>query len=111
MRRSEPRQRSDRSPASPDSGIPRGACVVCGLSDGRQLVTVELGGKETAILCGSHALLHSRTGAAARNVAELRASLSDRRSGSRRITGGDELGETLTAAFIRDRRSGERRTG
>lgn len=107
----QPSDRRKRSSKASD-GLPRGACVVCGLSDARQLATIALKGGETAVLCGSHALHHGRTGASARSVAELKTSLGERRSTSRRGTGEvDELAERLTAAFTRERRTAERRMG
>jgi hypothetical protein len=73
---------------------------------------VELPGGAGATLCGSHALMHSRSAVPSRTIAELRAALSDRRDTERRAQGeGDELAERLTAAFTRDRRSSERRAG
>jgi len=86
-----------------------GECTVCGAKDARALVMVELSGGDAAILCGSHALMHDRNWARARNVEELRAALKDRRLSDRRESGGDELAERLTAAFSRDRRGGDRR--
>jgi hypothetical protein len=89
-----------------------GACCVCGTRDARLLMMVELRGGAAATLCGSHALLHSRMGAEATTVTELRESMTDRRSYERRAIGeGDELAEKLTAAFTRDRRGRERRAG
>jgi hypothetical protein len=90
--------------------VEQGACVVCGVSDARLLVSVELDGGQSATLCGSHALVHSRSGAASRTVSELRHALGERRTHERRATGeGDELAERLTAAFTRERRGPERR--
>jgi hypothetical protein len=80
------------------------------MRDARLLVMVELRGGAAATLCGSHALLHSRLGEGATNVTELRATLRDRRATDRRgPTGGDELAESLTRAFTRERRGAERR--
>jgi hypothetical protein len=74
------------------------------------LVIVELRGGAVATLCGSHALLHTRTGERATSVAELRAELRDRRARNRRAAGeGDELAERLASAFTKERRGGERR--
>jgi hypothetical protein len=107
----ERRKRSMRAEAV-EPELVHGACVVCGTRDARMLVMVELGGGAAATLCGSHALLHSRTGRRARTIAELREVARERRSRDRRaIGGGDELGERLTAAFTRERRSAERRIG
>jgi hypothetical protein len=73
---------------------------------------LELRGGQAATLCGSHALMHSRDGEKSRTVAELREALGDRRQHVRRAEGeGDELAERLTAAFTRERRRTERRTG
>ncbi|MBS2017345.1 MAG: hypothetical protein JST00_30960 [Deltaproteobacteria bacterium] len=87
-----------------------GHCAVCGLSDARALVLVELAGGERATLCGSHSLMHRRAGAMARTIHELQRSLADRRETDRRGTGEvDELAEALTAAFTRERRGADRR--
>lgn len=93
-------------------GCAPGECVVCGTRDARLLVMLELRGGQAATLCGSHALMHSRSGQVSQNVAELRELLGERRDRSRRAEGeGDELAERLTAAFTRDRRRTERRAG
>ncbi len=85
-------------------------CAVCGAADARLLVDVELEGGVAATLCGSHALLHSRTDVACRSVTELREALGERREMDRRSRiEGDELAERLTAAFTRERRGSERR--
>lgn len=87
-----------------------GGCVVCPTRDARALVMVELPGGAAATLCGSHALMHIRSGAISRSVAELRANLGERRNHERRFPNdGDELGERLTAAFTRDQRNRDRR--
>ncbi|MBX3211002.1 MAG: hypothetical protein KF850_03130 [Labilithrix sp.] len=99
-----------RKRAAATSAVEHGACAVCGTRDARLLVMVELHGGAAATLCGSHALMHSRTTEPCRTPAELRAALCDRRSEDRRAAGeGDELAERLTAAFTRDRRASERR--
>ncbi len=93
-------------------GCGPGECVVCGTRDARLLVMLELRGGEAATLCGSHALMHSRSGEASRTAAELRDALGERRNHVRRAEGeGDELAERLTAAFTRERRRTERRAG
>ena len=85
---------------------------MCGLRDARLLTKVALEAGADATLCGSHALLHDRSGRTAKTPAELRATLGERRSYDRRATGeGDELAERLAAAFTRDRRGAERRAG
>jgi hypothetical protein len=87
-----------------------GDCIVCGASDARALVRVELPGGASAILCGSHALMRDRGWSSCRTVEELRVALKDRRLSDRRALGeGDELAERLSAAFTRDRRGGDRR--
>jgi hypothetical protein len=107
-RNMERRKRAAKA-GSVDHGAGR-VCAVCGTSDARLLVMVELPSGEGATLCGSHALLHSRMNEPCRTVAELRTMLSDRRTMERRATGeGDELAERLTAAFTRERRGNERR--
>jgi hypothetical protein len=90
---------------------PRGsACCVCGASDSRALVEVSLVSGVKTILCGSHALMHSRTGGVAASEADLRASLGERRGRRDRRMDGDELGAALTAAFSGVRRTGDRRS-
>jgi hypothetical protein len=90
---------------------PKGPCVVCGLSDARALLDVDLAGDPCITLCGSHELMHRRSGWKARTVAELRSAFGDRRSTDRRGIPGevDELAEKLTAAFTRERRTTSRR--
>lgn len=87
------------------------ACAVCGISDARALLAVELPGGSKVTLCGSHELMHRRAGAAARSIAELRGAFGDRRETNRRGGKGeiDELAERLTAAFTSDRRGRDRR--
>jgi hypothetical protein len=87
----------------------RSACCVCGASDARILVEVTLDGGANATLCGSHALMHQRTGTKARSEAELKTALADRRGRRDRRQVGDELGAALTAAFQSARRSADRR--
>ena len=64
-------------------------------------------------LCGSHDLMHRRSGAAARSVADLRAAFGERRGTDRRDYRGevDELAKSLSDAFTMDRRGTERRAG
>ncbi len=93
------------------SPAPKGPCVVCGIADGRALVEIDLAGEPCVTVCGSHELMHRRSGFSAQNAAELRAAFGDRRSNERRGGPGeiDELAEALTAAFTRDRRGPDRR--
>jgi hypothetical protein len=84
-------------------------CSVCGVDDGRALVDVRLRGGSPAILCGTHALMHERSGATARTASELRRKLGDRRDRADRRHEGDELGMRLVTAFNRERRSADRR--
>ncbi len=84
-------------------------CSVCGARDERALVKVLLDGGATVTLCGSHALMHQRSGHGQRSVAELRASLSDRRGRDDRRHDGDELGAALAAAFGSEKRGAQRR--
>jgi hypothetical protein len=74
---------------------------------------MELPGGAAVTICGSHALMQSRLAEKPATVSELRAALMDRRAHDRRTSmqPGDELGERLTAAFLRDRRTAERRAG
>ena len=59
-------------------------------------------------MCGTHELMHRRMSAAAKTERELQAMLGQRRRGSRRGEGGDELGIRLSEAFAPVER---RRTG
>ena len=81
------------------------------MSDARGLVEVELANEPCISLCGTHELMHRRSGWKAATVAELRAAFGNRRGTDRRGGPGeiDELAEKLTAAFTRDRRSTARR--
>jgi hypothetical protein len=85
------------------------SCCVCGLDDARALEDIVLIGGARATLCGSHALMHRRSPAQARGVAQLRQILGDRRGRSERRSAGDELADALTAAFSGDRRVADRR--
>jgi hypothetical protein len=84
-------------------------CSVCGADDERALVEVTLAGGAPATLCGSHALMHERSGCAQRSISELRASLGERRARSDRRQEGDELGTALAAAFNSEKRGAQRR--
>ncbi|MCL2725387.1 MAG: hypothetical protein FWD69_13225 [Polyangiaceae bacterium] len=102
--------RKQRNPMSSEAFVGTGSCAVCGMSDTRGLVNVELAGG-AAILCGTHALMHSRTACETKTVAELRAKFGNRRSMDRRAHGDvDELAASLTAAFTQERRFSERRS-
>ena len=81
------------------------------MSDARGLVEVDLAAAPCVALCGTHELMHRRSGWKAQTVAELRDAFGDRRSTDRRGGPGeiDELAEALTSAFTRDRRSTSRR--
>lgn len=61
------------------------------------------------MLCGSHALMHRRSGARSRSESELRSLVHERRTRRDRRQVGDELGAALTAAFRGERREHERR--
>jgi hypothetical protein len=84
-------------------------CAVCGARDERALVHVLLVGGCTTTLCGTHALMHRRSGQGQRSVSELRASLADRRARDDRRHEGDELGAALAAAFGSEKRGTQRR--
>jgi hypothetical protein len=85
-------------------------CCVCGESDRRALVAVALAGASTrTTLCGTHALMHRRSGGNARSESELRELFRDRRGRRERRVVGDELGAALTAAFRAERRAADRR--
>jgi hypothetical protein len=93
-------------------GVGAGAvCAVCAMSDARALVSVILSGGQRVTLCGTHAVMHRRCRATLRTIADLQASLGDRRETDRRGDRGevDELAERLQSAFTRERRRGERR--
>jgi hypothetical protein len=81
------------------------------MSDARGLVEVDLSGERCITLCGTHELMHRRSGSRAQSVAELRVAFGDRRSNDRRGGPGeiDELAESLTSAFTRERRAVSRR--
>ena len=81
------------------------------MSDARGLVDVDLAGDPCITLCGSHELMHRRSGWKARTLTELRMAFGNRRDTDRRGGQGevDELAEALTAAFTRDRRTSARR--
>jgi hypothetical protein len=87
----------------------RGSCCVCGSRDERALVEVALAGGGSAILCGTHALMHNRARLPAWSTDEIRRRLRERRGGDDRRSEGDELGEALTQAFNGERRGGDRR--
>jgi hypothetical protein len=86
------------------------SCVVCGEQDARALALVALDGGTSVVLCGSHALIHGRSGGRARSVAELRRLLAERRGRRDRREAGDELGEALTSAFQGEKRGVDRRS-
>lgn len=104
------KQRGRVGTSSETPAIAGSACAICGLTDARALLAVDLGG-EQATLCGSHDLMHRRASAPAASVAELRGMFVDKRGSERRGGKGelDELAEALSAAFLRDRRSSARR--
>ena len=105
------KQRGRVGPSTETSPAAEGPCAVCGVSDGRALLGVDLKGGKRATLCGSHDLMHRRAGSPATSLLELRALFGDRRDTERRGGKGevDELAEALSAAFCRDRRSSARR--
>ena len=86
-----------------------GCCCVCGASDARALVHIDLVGGGQATLCGSHAIMHNRARTLARSESELRELLRDRRGRRERREIGDELGVALTEAFNDERRARDRR--
>jgi hypothetical protein len=81
------------------------------MSDARGLVEIDLAHEPCVSLCGSHELMHRRSGWKSRTVAELRVEFGNRRGTDRRGGPGevDELAEKLQAAFTRDRRTTSRR--
>jgi hypothetical protein len=86
-----------------------GCCCVCGASDARTLVQINLAGGGQATLCGSHAIMHGRAQTQVRSEPELRELLRDRRGRRERRELGDELGVALTEAFHDERRARDRR--
>gem|GEM_PF-841091 len=107
--RSGARDRSDRH-----------ACAICGWSDSRGLVDVELASGGTIVVCGTHSLMLQRASSespvlssATVTVDDVRAVVGERRERARdrRNAEGDvdELAEALAAAFVRDRRLRTRR--
>lgn len=102
-----------KRPVSIHPEAPMSCCAVCGVSDERMLAIVQLRGGTEATLCGSHALMHARSKADLRSIADLRAAFADRRERARRApqTSGDELADRLQSAFTRERRTQERRAG
>ena len=85
-----------------------GQCSICRENDARALTTTRLANGELVVMCGTHELMHRRMSAAAKTERELQAMLGQRRRGSRRGEGGDELGIRLSEAFAPVER---RRTG
>ncbi len=84
-------------------------CAICGENDLRMLDQLRLSGGETAMLCGSHALVLRRLAKTPRTIAELKSFVGERRRSDERRIEGDELGEALTAAFNGERRGSDRR--
>ena len=105
------KQRGRVGSSTVTSSVAQGPCAVCGTSDARALVAVDLTGGERVTLCGSHDLMHRRAGSPANSLSALRTLFADRRGTDRRGGAGevDELAEALNAAFCRDRRSSARR--
>ncbi len=86
-------------------GIGSGAeCGVCGVRDARVLTVTRLATGAEVVVCGSHALAHSRAPAAAATVEALRALVGDRRTDRERRAERDELAMHLSLAFSGDRR-------
>ena len=91
---------------------PSSSCCVCGESDARALTTTTLRSGVLVTLCGSHELMHRRSAAPASSETELRDAFGERRETNRRGRADiDELAASLTAAFARDKRVGDRRAG
>jgi hypothetical protein len=88
-------------------------CVVCGVTDARELCATTLGDGSEVPICGSHELSLRLARVTPRTVEELRALTIDRRSRTdRRARCGDELGLLLSEAFApKRRRASERRSG
>ncbi len=86
--------------------LPIDGCVVCGHKDERALSTLMLASGVRVTVCGSHDLVYRRSGEIAITVDDLRDIVRDRRERAPRREIGDELGESLIAAFSPSRRSG-----
>ncbi|MBK6462905.1 MAG: hypothetical protein IPF92_18135 [Myxococcales bacterium] len=84
-----------------DSGA---ECGVCGVRDARVLTVTRLAAGAEVVVCGSHALAHSRATAPAASLEALRALVGDRRTDRERRAERDELALHLSLAFSGDRR-------
>ena len=80
-------------------------CTVCGAHDERALTTTRLGNDDLVVVCGTHELMHRKSGKIAATLSDLRALLKDRRLGRPRRVQGDELGSELESAFSPQRRA------
>lgn len=80
-------------------------CTVCGARDERALTTTRLENDDLVVVCGTHELMHRKSGKTAATVSDLRALLKDRRLGRPRRVQGDELGGELESAFSPHRRA------
>ncbi len=85
-------------------------CAVCGEADRRKLDQLRLGNGETVTVCGSDELVLKRIGKTPASIVDLKKMVGERRRSDERRIEGDELGEQLTAAFSRERRTSDRRT-
>ncbi len=100
---------SSRAPSGSPASSRAPSCAVCGSSDARTLSSTALASGAVVLVCGSHAVAHSRAERVARTVRELRAMLGERRSPRDRRDGqpgeADELAQCLSVAFsTRERR-------
>jgi hypothetical protein len=87
-------------------------CAICGQADLRALSTTRLARGEVVVVCGTHELMHRRSGRTAESLSDLQAMVRDRREARRRYPIADELGARLMEAFSTNRRSdGDRRVG
>jgi hypothetical protein len=60
------------------------ACLVCGMRDVRALTTTALATGGSAVVCGTHELMHRRAGNVARDENHLRAIVAERRKSTER---------------------------
>src|SRR4029453_10821401 len=94
MRKQRGRATTSNDPAATPAN---GPWAICGMSDARGLVGIDLANEASVSLCGSHELMHRRSGCTARTVAELRIAFGNRRAMERRggPGGSDEVGGKL----------------
>jgi hypothetical protein len=75
------------------------------MADARALTMTTLAYGKRVIVCGSHDLVHRRSGRLARSVGELVQLAAERRLRRRRAGSSDELADLLSGAFAPARRA------